>query len=202
MNLHVTDWVATQWEDLVLKAVINWIPNQKKNQGDDTNTEEGMAVLQGQKKLMLYQGALYHSHILAGELEEVLWLVVPTAHWVPAMNGCHQDAGHQGQQWTLYLLQDLFWWPSTSHTDTESNQQLWTMHPTWRHLCQSTNAAHHCYPSFGAATHKLYEHWDDYEMTMKQDQPLNMVSILVFCNHFTKHIMAYVTPQPNCKDHC
>ena len=29
VNLHVTDWVATQWEDPVLKAMIDWIPNQK-----------------------------------------------------------------------------------------------------------------------------------------------------------------------------
>ena len=30
--------------------------------------------------LVLYQGALYHHHTLAGELEEVLQFVVPTAH--------------------------------------------------------------------------------------------------------------------------
>ena len=29
---------------------------------------------------MLYQGALYHYHTLAGELEEVMQLIVPTAH--------------------------------------------------------------------------------------------------------------------------
>ena len=29
VNLHVTDWVATQQEDLVLKTVINWILNWK-----------------------------------------------------------------------------------------------------------------------------------------------------------------------------
>ena len=29
MNLHVTDWVATQWEEPVFKATINWISNQK-----------------------------------------------------------------------------------------------------------------------------------------------------------------------------
>ena len=58
---------------------------------------------------MLYQGALCHHHTPAGELEEVLWFV---AHQVAAMNRCHQDAGHQGQQQTLYLLQDCFWWPS------------------------------------------------------------------------------------------
>ena len=27
------------------------------------------------------------------------------------MKRCHRDAGHQGKQWTLYLLQDWFWWP-------------------------------------------------------------------------------------------
>ena len=34
--------------------------------------------------------------------------MVPKAHRVAAMNGCCQDAGHQGQQWTLYLLHDQF----------------------------------------------------------------------------------------------
>ena len=69
---------------------------------------EGKAVLQERKKLTLYQRALYHCHTLAGKLEEVLQFVVPTAHQVAAMNGCHQDARHPGQQQTLYLLQDQF----------------------------------------------------------------------------------------------
>ena len=38
---------------------------------------------------MLYQGALYHYHTLASELEEVLWFVVPSAHQDATMNGCH-----------------------------------------------------------------------------------------------------------------
>ena len=50
VSIHVTDWVATQWEDPVLKAVINWISNWKvKNLkhlfGDDVNNEEGVAIL-------------------------------------------------------------------------------------------------------------------------------------------------------------
>ena len=50
VNLHVTDWVATQQEDPVLKAMINWILNQKVQDlkhllGDNVNTEEGMAIL-------------------------------------------------------------------------------------------------------------------------------------------------------------
>ena len=32
------------------------------------------------------------------------------------------------------------------------------------------------------------------EMMMELDQPSNMVNILVFCGHFIKHVMVYVTP--------
>ena len=37
------------------------------------------------------------------------------------------------------------------------------------------------------------------EMTVDLDQPLNVVNILVICDHFTKHIMAYVTPDQTAK---
>ena len=117
VNLHMTDWVAAQWEDPVLKAPINWISNWKVQNlkyvlGDDANTEEGVAILWEWKKLMLYQGAFYHHHTLAGKLGEVMRFIVSTAHREAAMNRCHWDAGHQGQQQMLYLLHDLFWWPS------------------------------------------------------------------------------------------
>ena len=85
VNLHVTDWVAAQWEDPVFKATINWIPNQKVQDlkhllGDYTNTREGLAVLQEWEKLMLYKEALYHHYTVAGEQEEVLHFIVPMAH--------------------------------------------------------------------------------------------------------------------------
>ena len=116
VNLHVTDWVTTQQEDPILKTVIEWVSvwkvqDQKHLQGDEANMEEGMTILQEWKKLMLSIGALYHHHTPSGKLEEILSFVVPKAHQVAAMNGCHQDAGHQGQQQTLSLLHDWFWWP-------------------------------------------------------------------------------------------
>ena len=115
VNPHVTDWVTAQQEDPILKTMIEQISNQKVQDlkhllGDKTITEEGRAILQEQRKLTFYQGALYHHYTLAGKLE-VLQFVVPTAHWIAAMNGCHWNAGHQGQQCTLYLLHDQFWWP-------------------------------------------------------------------------------------------
>ena len=67
VNLHVTDWVTTQQEDPILKTTIEWISGQKVQDlkhllGDDKNTEEGKTILQEQKKLMLYQGALYYHY--------------------------------------------------------------------------------------------------------------------------------------------
>ena len=50
VNLHVTDWEATQWKDPVLKTVKDWIPSGEVQDlkhllGDYVNTEEGMAFL-------------------------------------------------------------------------------------------------------------------------------------------------------------
>ena len=87
----MTDWVTTQQEDPTYKATVERISGQKVQDhkhllGDDTNTEEGMTILQEQKILMLYQGALYNHHTPTGKLEEVLQFMVPKAHQEAAMN--------------------------------------------------------------------------------------------------------------------
>ena len=84
MNLHVTDWVTAQQEDLILKTMIEWISNQRVQDlkhllEEGTNTKEGKAFLQERKKLVLYQGALYNCHTPARILEEVLQFMVPMA---------------------------------------------------------------------------------------------------------------------------
>ena len=60
---------------------------------------------------MIYQGALYLCSMPKGENEDLLLFVVPEVHWVTALNGCHRDAGHQGHDLTLSLLQECLWWP-------------------------------------------------------------------------------------------
>ena len=116
IDLHLTDWMTTQQEDPILKTMIEWISNQnvqdlKHLLEDEARTEEGKTILQEWEKLMLYQRALYYCHTPSGEMEEVLWFIVPMAHQVAAMNGCHWEAGHQGQQQTLCFLHDWVWWP-------------------------------------------------------------------------------------------
>ena len=50
-------------------------------------------------------------HNTQGGSEDLMLFVVPKVHWVAALNGCHQDAGHQGHDHTLSLWQEHFWWP-------------------------------------------------------------------------------------------
>ena len=81
------------------------------------------------------------------------------------------------------------------HTDAEGYQQLQVMHPAWRQSCQSPNVTHHCYCTSEAATHWLYQYWDNHEVgsTPKCGKPFG------FCNHFMKHVMAYMTSNQTVK---
>ena len=82
VNLHVTDWIVVQQEDSILKIVMEVISSHKALDlkhllGDHAVMEEDMAILREWTKFMLHQGALYHCHTLARELEEAMWFVVP-----------------------------------------------------------------------------------------------------------------------------
>ena len=57
---------------------------------------------------MVLQNALYLCSMPKGENEDLLLFVVPKAHGTAALNGCHRDAGHQGHDHTLSLLQEHF----------------------------------------------------------------------------------------------
>ena len=182
---------------------MEWISTHKVQDlkdlfGDHTSVEEGMAILREWKKSTLHQGAFYHHHTLAGELEEVMWFIVPMAHRVVAMNGCHRDAGHRGQQQTLSLLWDQFWWPGIA-----------------MQMQRAISGCERCIQHEGVHTKALLQtilvtfplellHMDftSIEMTMEVDQPLHEVNVLVFYDHLTRYIVAYGTPDQTAKNCC
>ena len=45
----------------------------------------------------------------------------------------------------------------------------------------------------------LHVDFTSIETMMELDQPPNVVNLLIFCDHFTKHIMAYMTPDQTVK---
>ena len=83
----------------------------KKYLDDNADTEEGHALFCTCHSLVLSKGLLYVSMMPKGEAEGILAFVVPTGQCHAALNGVHHNAGHQGQQRTLALMQEWFWWP-------------------------------------------------------------------------------------------
>ena len=127
---------------------------------------------------MLYQGAIYHHHTSTGELEEVLWFMVPKAHWVDARNGCHHNAGHQGQQQTLCLLNDQFWWPSmatqmqkiiSGYEQCIQHEGIHVKAPMWPIIVTTPLGL-------------LHVDFTRIETTIELDQPPNMVNLFIFCD--------------------
>ena len=74
-------------------------------------SEEGQMVWRNHQNFTSLQGTLYLHSTPKGENEDLLLFIVPKAHRTAALNGCHRDAGHQGCDHTLSLLQECFWWP-------------------------------------------------------------------------------------------
>ena len=179
---------------------MDWIPTHKVQDlkhllQDHATTEEGMTILREWKKFTLHQGALYHCHNLVRELREVMQFVVPVADRVVSMNRCYRDTGYQGQQQTLSLLQDQFWWPGMA-----------------MQMQKVISGCERCIHHEGACAKALLQtilvtsplelfHVDftSIEMVMELDQSPHIVNVLVLCDHFTRHVMAYMTPDQTAK---
>ena len=116
VQMHVMDWAEAQRGDPALSAVLDWLKTQKKIDlkallAEHASSEEGQMIFQNRQNFVIHQGALYLHSMPKGETEDTLLFVVPKAHCVTTLNGCHGNAGHQGHDCTLSLLQEHFWWP-------------------------------------------------------------------------------------------
>ena len=141
------------------------------------------------------QGTLYLCSIPKGEDEDLLLFMVPKAQWTAALNGCHWDAGHQGRDHTLSLLRECFWWPGMA-------KQMRQVIKACRCCLQyegSTSKAPLCPIVATAAMDLLHVNFTSIETTMEQDESPRIANVLVFQDHFTKYVLAYVTPNPTAK---
>ena len=104
---------------------------------------------------------------------------------------------HQGQWLMLYLLQEWFWWPSMA-IPTLMQKAISNCKQCIQH--EGSHAKAPMQPIIATTPFELL-HMDfmTIEMTLELDQPLNEVNILVFCNHFTKHVMVYMIPTQTAK---
>ena len=142
------------------------------------------------------QGTLYLClHAQRGEWGFDLLFVVPKVHWTAALNRCHQDAGHQGFDHSLSLLQEHFWWPGMA-------KQMIQVIKACRHCLQyegSTPKAPLCPIVATTPLDFLHVDFTSIETMMELDKSPRVANVLVFQDNFMKHVLAYVTPDQTAK---
>ena len=110
--------------------------------------------------------------------------------WMPSGH-----AGHQGRDCTLSLLQECFWWPGMVN-------QMRQVIKTCRHCLQyegATPKAPLCPIVATTPLDLLHVDFTSIETTMELDKSPRVANVLVFQDHFTKHVLAYVTPDQTAK---
>ena len=141
------------------------------------------------------QGTLYLCSIPKGENEDLLLFIVPKAYCTAILNGRHRDAGHQGCDRTLSLLQECFWWPGMA-------KQMRQVIKACRCCLQyefSTPKAPLCPILATAPLDLLHVDFTSIETMMELDKSPLGANVLVFQDHFTKHVLVYVTSNQTAK---
>ena len=200
VQMHVTDWAEAQQEDLVLTAVLDWLKVQKKTDlkvllAKHTSSKEGKLIIRNWQNFTVHQGALHLQSMPRGKNEDFLLFVVPKAHHATALNGCHRDVGHQGQAQTLSLLRECFWWPGMIKL---MQQSIKSCTHCLQHEGESPKVPLHLTVAI-TLLDLLHVDFTSIEMTMELNKLPKVANILVFQDHFTKHVLAHVTPNQTAK---
>ena len=200
VEMHVTDWAVAQKEDPELDAVLQWLGSKKKADlrtllGECIMSDEGQMMWRNCQEFTSLWGTLYLHSTPKGENEDLLLFVVPKAHQTATLNGCHWDAGHQGHNHILSLLQECFWWPGMA-------KQMRQVIKACRCCLQyegGTPKAPLCPIVATTPLDLLHVDFTSIETMMELDKSPRVSNVLVFQDHFTKHALAYVTPNQTAK---
>ena len=188
------NWVAAQKEDPELHTVLQWLESKKKTDlrtllREHALSEEGQMVWRNHQNFTTLQGTLYLHSTPKGENEDLMLFMVPKMHQTVTLNGCHQDAGHQGHDHTLSLLQECFWWPGMA----KQMRQVIKACKCCLQYEGSTPKAPLCPIVATAPLDLLHVDFTSIETTLELNQSPRVTNVLVFQDHFTKHVLAYVT---------
>ena len=130
-----------------------------------------------------------------GETEGLLAFVVPSAHRRTALNGVHRDAGHQGQQRTLALTEERFWWLKM----VEDCRALVKGCQRCQIFEGAVVRAPLCPIKAFAPLKLVHVDFTSIETTMELNQPPSIKNVLVITDHFTRYSMAFITKDQKAK---
>ena len=126
-----------------------------------------------------------------GDAMETKLFIIPRVYQRRAIDGCHQDAGHQGQNRMLSLAAERFWWPDMP---PEVRNAVKNCQKYIKHEFNSSKEPLH--PIIVTAPLDLV-HIDFTSIEVSGDDNLHttpaIVPVLVITDHFTRHSMAFVT---------
>ena len=151
--------------------------------------EEGCTLFHVYNNLVLSKGLVYISITSKGEVEGLLAFLVPTDQHRVALNGMHHDVGHQGQQRTLALAQERFWWPMMVDDCRALVQScLWC-----RAFEGAVPKAPLCPIRVHAPLELVHVDFTSVESTMELNKPTSVKNVLVITDHFMHYAMAVIT---------
>ena len=195
--MHVIDWLEAQNEDPVIRGAIEWMQlgkekSLKHHLGALASSSEGLGFISRQKSLVLVNSKFYLKCKLKGEAETTVVFIIPKAHRRKAINGCHRDAGHQGQNRTTSLLLEQFWWPGMM---LEVKSAVKNCKQCLCHDGDSVRAPLVPIEATGPMD-LLHLGFTKIEVSgdcKKELKKPEVVNVLVVTDHFTQHTMAFVT---------
>ena len=111
-NLADENWRKLQEKDAVIRHVLDWMKQDKKNEHQTlleyltgkVPSFNAQKYAERENSLVLFRNLLYTRDTPKNSNEQVLLFVVSTMKQQAAIDLCHHDMGHQGWDRTLALL--------------------------------------------------------------------------------------------------
>ena len=176
-------WCQAQAKDPAIHHIADSIQNKAlkhlKIQGDVPS--ELKPLIRLKKQLILKQGVLYR-RITPVDAKSSLQLILPPSHHTKAIEGCHDQVGHLGQDRVLELLRDQVYWPGM-HTDVAS--YLNSFPRCLRRKSQADQA-----PLLNIEVNQPLElvHLDYLKIEPSKG---NFENVLIITDHFTRYAQAF-----------
>ena len=189
---NVTNWKQEQKEDPVLYQVAKHlrVPCETfKVALHKVLDKKATAAYVKAKEHLLIKNSLLYQKTQQGQADEIVFqFVVPQRHQGTALDGCHQEAAHQGQCCSIALMQECFWWPGM--TRDLRNHIKKCSH------CRKYEAAPPVVPMkpltcSGPGELLHVDFMSIEEMVPLKEDPV-IHNVLVLQDHFSKYVVAYV----------
>ena len=175
-------WCHIQAQDPILSQIIREIHSKTlgKMKIKMGMPSELKALIRNRTQLTLKHGVLYKNKRVNARTKQLL--VVPQSYRQRAMEGCHDQVGHLGQDRVLDLLRDRFYWPGM-HADVVS--YINSCPRCLRRKSQQDKA-----PLVNIETSQPLEliHLDYLKIEPSKG---NIENVLVITDHFTRYAQAF-----------